>query len=135
MEENNIGQQPNTEQNNAQQEQEGLSQESPQEEKSMGAILGSIIVVIILLVAAFYLWGSRPEGELEIPAVESPTEILQDETETTAENILEEEDLQTEALEAQGTSDELSAIEEDLNATDLEDLTRELDNIDAELGL
>lgn len=95
-----------------------------QEKKPMGMIFGSVIVVIILLVAAFYLWGNR----------EDSSETLPSEIPEVAE-ILGGEDEQTEALEEQGTTDEINEIMEDLEATDLEDLTEELDQIEAELGL
>ena len=41
----------------------------------------------------------------------------------------------TESLEEQSSSDELDAIEADLNMTDLDNLTQELEDIDTELGL
>lgn len=40
----------------------------------------------------------------------------------------------TTQLESQGASDETSAIEQDLKATDLSDLDRELSDIDAQLA-
>jgi cytoskeletal protein RodZ len=43
-------------------------------------------------------------------------------------------DSTTAALEQQGTSDEVAAIDADLQATDLDDLDAELDAIDAELA-
>ena len=43
-------------------------------------------------------------------------------------------DAATTRLETQGTSDEVSAIEQDLNATDLGDLDKELSDIEAELA-
>ena len=111
-------------QNPGQEEQQEGDQFPVQEKKSMGMIFGSIIVVIILLVAAFYLWGNREDSSEPLPAeIPEVTEILGG------------EDEQTEALEEQGTSDEIDEIMEDLEATDLEDLTEELDQIEAELGL
>ena len=43
-------------------------------------------------------------------------------------------DAATLKLESQGTSDEVSAIEQDLSATDLTDLDKELSDIEAELA-
>jgi len=43
-------------------------------------------------------------------------------------------DEDTTALEEQGTSDEISDIEADLNATDLSDIDKELTDIDSELS-
>lgn len=124
MDDNNINQQ-NMEQQDDIQTQEPVEEQSlVQEEKSMGAVLGSIIVVIILLVAAFYLWGNQQETP---DPIEEPT--------VTAEEVLQAEDPQTEMLEKQGDSDGLNMIEQDLEDTDFEDLTEELDAIDSELGL
>ena len=121
---NDINQQ-NVEQDNSQPQEDLQTSEEPvQEEKSMGAILGSIIVIIVLLVAAFYLWGKRSE---ESEPVHEP--------EQTAEEIIAEEDPLLEALEEQDSSDELEAIEADLEDTNLDDLAKELDDIDKELGL
>lgn len=43
-------------------------------------------------------------------------------------------DFQTTRLESQGTSDEVSSIERDLDATDLSNLDRELTDIERELS-
>ncbi|MBI2048296.1 MAG: hypothetical protein HYT27_04105, partial [Parcubacteria group bacterium] len=43
-------------------------------------------------------------------------------------------DTALQVLEIQGTSDEISTIESDLDATTLEDLDAELGNIEAELN-
>ncbi len=47
---------------------------------------------------------------------------------------IEETDEQTSALENQGTSDEITDIEDDLEATNLSDLDQELEDIDSELS-
>lgn len=94
------------------------------EEKSMGAVLGSIIIVIILLVAAFYLWNER-QGAPAIDETGMPT----------AEEVLSQEDPQIQDFGTQSDSDSLSSIEADLQATELDDLTPEISEIDAELGL
>lgn len=44
------------------------------------------------------------------------------------------QDFQTTKLQQQGTSDEISAIERDLETTDLSDLDRELEDIERELS-
>ena len=92
------------------------SQFPVQEEKSMGAILGSIIVVIVLLIAAFYFWGNREEAPSAQPESISTDELIESVPE--AIDILEEEE-----------------IAHDLETTELEDLTKELDLIEEELGL
>jgi uncharacterized membrane protein YvbJ len=104
-------------------EMQQLDNTNVSEERSMGAVLGSIIVVIILLIAAFYLWGNRPETPAPI-VDEGPT----------AEEVLQQDDPQAETLATQSDSDELDAIEADLDV-DLGNLTEELDTMDKELGL
>ena len=117
-------------QNNPEPEMEmGEQQENQfpaQEERSMGAVFGSVVVVIVLLIAAFYFWGNREETP--DTTVDGQTDELVD-----LEPLAEE--MQAEALEEQGSSDELDEISKDLEATELEDLTEELDQIEEELGL
>ena len=102
-----------------------------QEKKSMGLVFGSIIVIIIILVAAFYIWGNR--GNNIAPVIVPTNEITNEEIPATPE--IPVEDPQIEALEDQGVTDEIDEIIEDLESTNLDDLTGELDQIDAELGL
>lgn len=94
-------------------------EEMPTEEKSTGAIIGAIIVVVLLVIGGLYFLGQKMAGEKVLP---------------TPEEIAAEPDTTTEALQTQGTSDEIDAIEADLGA-DLGDLDAEMANIEAELGL
>lgn len=77
-----------------------------------GPLVASVVIVLVLLISAFYALKERP---------------LKQEV---AEPIL---DADIQALETQGTSTELTDIENDLNATDLNDLGLDLET--AELGL
>lgn len=97
--------------------------QQPEEEKSMGAVLGSIIVIIILLVAAFYLWSNRQE----------PAAPVEDTGGATADQVLQTQDAQTASLQTQSDSDSLGSIEADLNATNVDNLTPETASIDQEL--
>ena len=68
------------------------------EEKSgAGALIGSIIVIIVLVVGAFYFWGKTVNDK------------------KTGENPISDEMLTT-------TSDSVSGIEENLNATNFSDI-------------
>lgn len=91
------------------------------QEKSFGPLIGIIIIIVLLVIGGLYYWFNLDIGT--------------ERDEMTAEEILAEKDLKLEALEQQGTSDEVAAIEEDLAATDLEGLDAELEQIDQELGL
>ncbi len=66
-----------------------------------------VVAVIVVVAVIFYLRSGTP-----IPSGDSATE----------------------ALQQLGTSDEVTAIEQDLGATDLSDLDKELSDIEAELG-
>ncbi|HBM45546.1 MAG: hypothetical protein UT05_C0010G0023 [Parcubacteria group bacterium GW2011_GWF2_38_76] len=76
-----------------------------------GPLVASIIIVIVLLVGAFYALKERPlKTETNEPTVD---------------------DIQL--LETQSTSTEITDIEADLNATNLDDLGLDLDSAEAEL--
>ncbi len=88
---------------------------SPPSDSGAGPIIGAIIVVAVLVLGGLYYWGAYLERR--------------DQAAMTAEEILSEPDAVLEQLGTQGTSDELDAIEADVDATDLENLTTELDQI------
>ena len=100
------------------------------------APLNGIIIVILILLLVFilgglYIWFSQliaPASTPNVaPAVERPTAAENNEPEsTTAEAAVETQS-------AMSTSDEIAAIEADLEATDLDALDAELNAIDAEL--
>jgi len=94
----------------------------PPKTKSTGAIVGSIIIIVILVIGGLYLWGKQ------ITKVENQQA-------TTPEQILSEPDQALDSLKNQSTSDEIKSIETDLNATNLDNLNKELENINTELGL
>jgi len=98
-----------------------VHEENTDEDKSLGPVLGSIIVVIILVVAAFYVWGSGSNSN------NAPADVPQ------ADTTIPATDAATEALAEQGTSDDIAAIEADLEATILDGLDAELEQIEAEL--
>ena len=98
-----------------------LPQQPDNQEKSFGPLIGIVIIITLLVIGGIYYWLN-----LDIGAGRD---------EMTAEEILSEKDPQLEALQQQGSSDEVAAIEEDLQATDLEGLDAELEQIDQELGL
>ena len=103
-----------------QEEQPGAGQAAPEsmgepEKKSAGPVFGIVIIVVLLILAGFYFWGTLNDSM-------SPEEI-----EAEADTALV-------SLETQSTSDEVSDIEADLDATSLDDLDKELEDIDLELN-
>lgn len=98
------------------------NQQPMEDGKQVGPVIGAVIIVAVLVIGGLYYWGAELDKQTAV-----------DEN-LTGEQIAAEEDIATQALSEQGTSDEVSAIEDDLNLTDLDDLDAELGNIDAELN-
>ncbi len=124
--ENNLGQN-NLEKNSTTEELSPTPETSTQpqtEEKQNGGVVGIIIIVVLVVVGGLYYWGANANDDEAVIFDESAT----------AENILEAPDNQADALSNQGTSDEVSAIEEDLNLTGLDELDAELKAIEKELN-
>jgi len=107
-------------QNYIPEQEKPMNELSEPQKKSTGAVIGSIIVIVVIIVGGLYLWGKQIS---EKRAQESMT----------PEQILSEPDNSLNALQNQSKSDEVSDIEKDLNATDLNELDKELQNIDEEL--
>ena len=91
-----------------------------------GPVVGAVIVVVLLIVGGWYIFFAQDR-----PA--TPIGELGDEA--TANEIDAAPDESLDALEIQGTSDEIEDIEADLDATDLEGLDAELEAMEAELLL
>ena len=92
----------------------------PQEEKSMGALIGSIIVIAVIVIGGIYFWITRESG--------SPIPI-----ETPSLGQVVAPDQETAALLNQGTSNEISDIEKDLDATNFDNLDAGMNDINAQL--
>jgi flagellar basal body-associated protein FliL len=103
-----------------QQNQMGTPTGTPQEEKSIGALIGSIIVIAVIVIGGIYFWMTQ--------STQSPTP-----TETPSLGQTVTPDQETAALLSQGTSTEIPDIEKDLNATNLDNLDAGMKDIDAQL--
>jgi len=106
------------------QTQNPLPEEGQQEEKSTGPLVGIIIVVVVLVFGGLYFWGKQVSENSQIELEELPS----------ASEITNTPDETLETLGTQGTSDEVGAIESDLNSTNLDNLDTEFGNIDDEFG-
>ena len=98
-----------------------------------GIIILILILLLVFILGGLYMWfsqlmmGDSPSTTQPAPVVERPTAEENNEPEsTTAEAAVETQ-------QALSTSDEIAAIEADLEATDLDALDAELNAIDAEL--
>lgn len=108
MDNQNISNMNSTDTSNAQPPRQNDSAAS-----SIGPLVGIIVVVIVVVLGGMYFWGQRIEKSGEDTAFEN--------------------DAATESLENQSSSDEIAAIEADINNTDLQNLDTELNQIDADL--
>lgn len=87
---------------------------TPEKKSHFGAISGIVIIVVILALGGLYLWGK---------------ELNNQEPATPESAVVNNEaavDSSTQALETQGTSDNIGDIEADLNNTNLENLDADL---------
>jgi len=83
---------------------------------SSGALVGTAVILILIIIGGFYLWTTK------VPEVQEADQLPTIQSGGETEAIINQ-------LETQGTSDEISDIEADLNATDLESLDSELDQL------
>lgn len=74
-----------------------------------------IVIIVILVVLAFVIFYLRDSDLGSLPGLSNQMNDVQ-------------------KLEQQGTSDEVATIEQDLAATNLNNLDKELDSIDKELS-
>jgi len=91
--------------------------EKPENSSSLGPIVGAIIIVAILVLGGLYYWGA---------------DLAQNQNAPTPEEIMNEPDPQLQSIETQSSSDTVTSIEADLEATNLESLDQELDQIENE---
>lgn len=106
--------------------EQGMPPQMPQEETHrapMGPIIGVIIVVAVLAIGGLYYWGAQ----------------LNEQQDFLMEEEMEDGDMANDAptpeeLRAQSDSDELEAIEADLEASNFNQLDAELAEIESELS-
>ena len=107
---------------------------SPSKEKSshFGIILGILIVLLALVLAGLYAWSVYLQKEIPVvieePKVERPT----DEENKEPESNNAKADVQ--AIQTVSTSDELSAIEADIESTNLLWTEIDIETFEAELN-
>ena len=86
-----------------------------QESKSVGPLIGVIVIIAVIVLGGLYFWGQRLDEQKQSEAA------LQN-------------DAATQELETQNTSDEVADIEADLNATNLEGLDTEMNQLETEIN-
>jgi hypothetical protein len=96
-------------------------------DKSVGALIGSIIIVIILIIGGYYLWSTKVAPVTEPTMMEGTPVPGSGANEMTAEEqALSQPDAVLNQMAAVGSTDEVSDIEADLSATNMEGIDSEL---------
>lgn len=85
----------------------------PPEKKSHGALIAVIVILFLIIVGGLYFLGQKMNRDYTIP--------------------MDESDAVTESMNIQSNSDEVSSIEADLNATNIDDIDQGAAVIEAEL--
>ncbi|MCB9815510.1 hypothetical protein H6785_02980 [Candidatus Nomurabacteria bacterium] len=94
-----------------------------------GPLLFTLAIILVLILGGMYFWFNALEAEvvMDEPTPLRPTPEENNEPESTTAEA------QTDIMLTTSTSDEISAIEADIGATNLDSLDAELEAIDAEL--
>ncbi len=94
--------------------------ESPK--SSVGPVAGAIIIILLLVAGGLYFWGARMKdnANTEVPYIPSNDTSL-NQVNTADEAVTVTSDTSA-GLPAQSSSDDVSSIEADLNAMDLDQM-------------
>lgn len=84
-----------------------MDQNSTMQKSSHGALIGSIIIIVILIVGGIYVFNNAKEAKYE--------------NDMTQEQTLDDSAYQ-DSQSAQSNSDDVSSIEADVNATNVDSL-------------
>lgn len=92
----------------------------PQEtnKSSIGSIIGTIIIITVIILGGLYFWGKRIEESRY-------KQQLIDETKSTVSQEIQVDE--TTKIKAVSSGDDLNSIEADLNKTNIDNLSTELD--------
>lgn len=98
----------------------------------IGIILGILIIVLMAVLGGLYLWGAQLQQQLTAPLPELTPTRPSDEENNEPESNNAEADVQV--LQTLSTSDEISAIEADIESTNLDTLDAEITTLDGAFG-
>ena len=89
-------------------------------ESSIGSIIGTIIVIAIIILGGLYFWGKRiDEAKLKQDLV-----TIEEEVPTPQAS---DENLEANAIKSVSASDDVTSLEAELNATNFDGLSAELE--------
>ncbi len=93
-----------------------------------GLVIGILIVALLIILGGLFLWYKASQlTPAQTLTPTRPTDEMNNEPESTTAEA------QTESFAAMSTSDEVDAIDADLESTNLDSLDSDLNQIDAEL--
>ena len=107
-------------QNNQQPQSMGGGSLGMKKQHGVGPAVGIVIIIVLLIAGGYYFWQQRA-ATMKGGDAQDEVSVDQDEARV--------------ALEAQGNSDELADIEQDLNATELDSIDEELINVEQEVNI
>ncbi len=87
-----------------------------QNKSSIGSIIGTIVIIALIILGGLYFWGKRIEDSKAKEALISQT--TQQPTST--------ENQEAAAIRSTSSSDDLNSIQTDINATNVDNLSPEL---------
>ena len=89
----------------------------PEESKSSGALIGTVVVILVLVLGGYYFWSTMIKPKIL---------INQTEQSVTNNSPLSQSDPALDKLQAQSPSDETASIASDLAATDIPSIDKGL---------
>jgi hypothetical protein len=96
----------------------------------LGIILGILIVVLMLMLGGLYMWGQYIGNEQTLPAPEQQRPTAEENNEPESTNA----EAEVETMTALSTSDEIDAIDADIEGTSVDSLDSNIPAIEAELA-
>ena len=97
----------------------------------IGVILGVLVLLLMVILGGLYLWGTSMQNQQNLPVVDSTPQRPTAEENNEPESTNAETDVEIDA--ALSTSDELSAIQADIDSTRMDTLNKEIPAIEAEV--
>lgn len=96
----------------------------------VGIILALLIIALLAILAGLYVWVDMIQKQVPPPVVETQRPTPEENNEPESNNA----EADAEVLQVTSTSDEIGAIEADLESTRLDELDADLNAIDAEFN-
>jgi hypothetical protein len=96
-----------------------------QEERNLGPAIGVIVIIALIVLGGLYFWGQRIDRK-------SPAPMEANSMQDMPAAQLETPGADLGSLEAQGTSDDITSISADIEATNLSELGTEVNAMNQE---